>query len=43
MAKVLEKTDGMDFGEKLKNMERRPSYIVDQKIGNPTKTDVGQC
>ena len=37
LAKAAEKIDGLDVGEKLKNMERRLTDLVDEKIGNATK------
>ena len=37
LAKVAEKIDSLDVGEKLKNMEKRLTDIVDEKIGNATK------
>ena len=37
LAKVAEKIDSLDVGEKLKNMERRLTDLVDEKIGNVTK------
>ena len=37
LAKVAEKIDSLDIGEKLKNMERRLTDLVDEKIGNATK------
>ena len=37
LAKVAEKIDSMGVGEKLKNMERRLTDLVDEKIGNATK------
>ena len=37
LAKVAEKLDSLDVGEKLKNMERRLTDLVDEKIGNATK------
>ena len=36
----LLKIDGLDVGEKLKNMERRLTDLVDEKIGNATKRRV---
>ena len=37
LAKFAEKIDSLDAGEKLKNMERRLTDLVDEKIGNATK------
>ena len=37
LAKVAEKIDSLNVGEKLKNMERRLTDLVDEKIGNATK------
>ena len=37
LAKFAEKIDSLDVGEKLKNMERRLTDLVDEKIGNATK------
>ena len=37
LAKVAEKIDSLDVGEKLKNMERRLKDLVDEKIGNARK------
>ena len=37
LAKVAEKVDSLDVGEKLKIMERRLTDLVDDKIGNATK------
>ena len=35
--KVADKIDSLDVGEKLKNMEKRLTDLVDEKIGNATK------
>ena len=35
--KLLKKIDSLNVGEKLKNMERRLTDLVDEKIGNATK------
>ena len=37
LSKVAEKIDSLDVGEELKNMERRLTDLVDEKIGNATK------
>ena len=37
LAKFAEKIDSLGVGEKLKNMERRLTDLVDEKIGNATK------
>ena len=37
LAKIAEKIDSMDVGVKLRNMERRLTDLVDEKIGNATK------
>ena len=37
LAKVAEKIDSLDIGERLKNMERRLTDLVDEKIRNATK------
>ena len=38
MSKVAEKIDSLDVGEKLKNVVRRLTDLVDEKIGSATKT-----
>ena len=38
LAKVAEKIDSSDVAEKLKNMERQLTELVDEKIGNTKKT-----
>ena len=37
LAKVAEKIDSLDVVEKLKNMEKRLTDLLDEKIGNVTK------
>ena len=38
MSKVAEKIDSLDVGEKLKNMEKGLTDLVDEKNRNATKT-----
>ena len=40
LAKVAEKIDSLDVGEKLKNMERRLTDLVDEKVRIDKKNDV---
>ena len=38
LANLAEKFDSLDVGEKMKNMERRLTDLLGEKIGNATKT-----
>ena len=38
LASVSEKLSTLDVGDKLKNMEKRLTYVVAQKVGEAMKT-----
>ena len=42
MSKVAEKIDSLDVGENLKNIESRLTDLLDEEIGNATKTKSGK-